>query len=114
MINTVELVFKNRDNPNIVSFSEDNVAMDFTNTTRVVLRLYNRNFVLITTVDSASSPSLITFATDKITFNINDLSVADGVLEAEVVIFDSSHPLGQVIAHPQSQVDKLSFRFVNA
>ncbi len=109
-----EIVYKNRDNPNVVSFYEDNVAMDFTSVTRVVLKLFNRTLVLQHTEDSANSPILISWATNQITFNINDLALADGSYQAEVIIYDSSHPGGQVITHPLSQVDRLTFRYVNA
>lgn len=111
---TVEVVYKNRDNPNIVAFYENNVAMVFTSVTRVVLKLYNRNFVLQATEDSNNSPVLIAWATNLITFNINDLVLADGDYPAEVIIYDSSHPAGQTIAHPHSPNDRLTFRYVNA
>lgn len=113
-MNTTEIVYKNRDNPNVVSFSEDNVAMDFSAVTRVVLKMYNRNLALQHTEDSISSPALISWATDKITFNINDIALVDGIYGASVVIYDSAHPNGQAVAHPSSPVDRLYFRFVNA
>lgn len=111
---TTEIVYKNRDNPNVVAFYEDNAAMDFSSVTRVVLRLYNMTNVLQYTEDSDFSPVLISWATNEITFNINDLVLDNGSYNAQVLIYDSSHPDGQVIAHPQSQVDKLVFRYVTA
>ena len=110
---TTEIVYKTRGNPNVVSFYEDNVAMVFTSVTRVVLKLYNRNLALQHTEDSSNSPVLISWATNVITFNINDLSLS-GTYLAEVVIYDSSHPDGQVIAHPQSNDDLLIFKYVEA
>ena len=77
-MSTTEIVYKNRDNPNAVSFYEDNVTMDFSAVTRVVLKLYNRNHVLQYTEDSSNSPVLISWATNIITFAINDLSLAVG------------------------------------
>lgn len=111
---TTEIVYKNRDNPNIVAFYEDNSAMDFSAVTRVVLKLYDRHGVLKHTEDSNTSPSLISWATNQITFNINDISLSEGKYSAQVDIYDSSHPGGQVIAHPQSNDDLLIFQLVNA
>lgn len=111
---TTEIVYKNRDNPNVVTFYEDYVAMDFTSTTRVVLKLYNSNRVLQATVDSNSSPSLISWSGSDITFNLNDLVLNSAIYQAQVIVYDSSHPDGQVIAHPRSVDDLLSFEFVNA
>jgi hypothetical protein len=111
---TTEIVYKNRDNPNVVSFFEDNVAMDFSSVTRTVLKLYNNNLALQLTEDSDNSPSLISWATNEITFNINDLVISNGRYQAEVIIYDSSHPNGQVIAHPKSAVDTLVFEYVTS
>lgn len=111
---TTEIVYKNRDNPNVVAFYEDNVAMDFSAVTRVVLNLYNNNLVLQHTEDSANSPVLMSWATNQITFNINDLPLSVGRYHAEVYVYDSLHPGGQVIAHPRSPNDRLTFEYVNA
>lgn len=111
---TNEVVYKNRDNPNIVAFYEDNVAMDFTSVTRTVLKLYNRNLVLQYTEDSDNSPVLISWATNQITFSINDLVLTNGRYNAEVIIYDPGHPDGQVIAHPRSPVDRLVFEYVTS
>lgn len=113
-MNTTETVYLSRDNTNVVAFYEDNVAMDFTGVTRVVLQLYNRNNVLQATADSNSSPTPISWATNEITFSINDVSISPGLYPAKVVIYDSTHPDGQVIAHPSSEDDLLVFRVVNA
>ena len=59
---TREIIYKSTDNDSVVSFYEDNVAMDFSAVTRVVLKLYNRLNTLQTTVDSADSPSLISWS----------------------------------------------------
>ena len=111
---TTEIVYKNRDNPNVVAFFEDNVAMDFSSVTRVVLKLFNVTNVLQYTEDSDNSPVLIAWATNEITFNINDLVLANGSYNAQVVIYDASHPAGQTIAHPQALTDRLVFRYVTA
>ena len=111
---TTEIVYKNRDNPNVVSFFEDNSAMDFSSVTRVVLKLYDRYGVAKYTEDSNTSPTLLSWATNQITFTINDISLDAGNYSAEVYIYDSSHPDGQVIAHPESQDDLLIFKLVNA
>lgn len=113
-MSTTEIVYKNRDNPNSVSFYEDNVAMDFSAVTRVVMKLYNRNLLLQHTEDSNSSPVLISWATNIITFAINDLPLAVGRYNAQVIVYDSQHPDGQTIAHPKSHNDRLIFEFVNA
>jgi hypothetical protein len=111
---TTEIVYKNRDNPISVNFYEDNVAMDFTAVTRVVLKLYNSAMTLKLTVDSSTSPAPISWATNVITFSINDESIDYGAYQAEVIVYDSSHPDGQVIAHPQSNDDLLVIKYVEA
>ena len=111
-MNTTEIVYKSKDNTNVVAFTEDNVAMDFSAVTRVILRLYNRTLTLVSTVDSNDSPSLISWATNQITFTIGSVSVDDGIYKAEVVIYDSTRPNGQAITHPESNGDKLTFRYV--
>lgn len=109
---TTEIVHKSRDNINIVAFYEDNSAMDFSAVTRVILKLYSRNSVLKHTEDSSSSPVLLSWASNQITFDIGSIDIAVGVYQAEVVIYDASHPNGQVIAHPESQDDLLIFKVV--
>jgi hypothetical protein len=118
---TTETVYKNRSNPNVVSFFEDNVAMDFSASTRLTLKLYNRNMVLQATVDTQDSPILLQTATDttvspnttnQIQFDINTLVLDDGLYLAEVIVYDASHTSGQAVAHPQSPDDLLAFKFV--
>ncbi|MFW0778492.1 MAG: hypothetical protein ACN2B6_12325 [Rickettsiales bacterium] len=111
---TTEIVYKNRDNPNVVAFYVDNVAMDFSAVTRAVLKLYNRNNVLLHTEDSSTSPSLLSWSTNEITFTLNDVVLDKGRYFAQVTVYDSTHPDGQAIAHPQSPNDRLIFEFVHA
>lgn len=111
---TTEIVYKTYDNANVVAFSEDNVAMSFAAVTRVVLKLYSRSEVLQHTEDSNTSPSLLSWASNEITFNLGGISLSVGDYLAQVVIYDSSNPNGKVIAHPQSQDDLLIFKFVTA
>lgn len=112
-MSTTEIVYKNLSNTNVVSFNEDNVAMDFTSVTRVVCKLYNRQNVLQSTIDSSDSPSLISWSGSEITFNIGSVDLT-GVYIAEVIAYDATHPNGQAIAHPRSQDDLLIFEYVAA
>ena len=111
---TTETVYKNRDNPNQVRFYEDNAAMDFSAVTRVVLDLYNAHNVKLATVDTSDSPILITYTTNVITFNLNSLALSAGRYYAKVVVYDSQHPEGQILAHPDSRDSQLVFRFTYA
>jgi len=120
---TTETVYKSRSNPNVVSFYEDNVAIDLSAATQVVLKLYNQNMVLKATHSSTDSPSLIQVTTNttvspnttnQVQFDINGITIAIGLYLAEVIVYDASHLNGQAIAHPQSPDDLLAFKFVDA
>lgn len=88
--------------------------MDFSAVTRVVLELYSNKNVLQHTEDSNNSPSLISWSSNNITFNISGLAVANGSYDSQVTIYDSVNADGQVIAHPDSPIARLVFRFVHA
>ena len=105
----IEVVYKNRDNPNTVTFKEGGVVIDFSAATRMVLSFYGSDVVADTAVDAA----LIdwTAGGGVVEFNINDLGVVAGRrLPATLIVYDPAHTDGQVIAHATSE--DLSFSFV--
>lgn len=115
-------IYKNRSNPVSALFYEDLTAIDFSGATRSVLKLYTNDGDLAATVDSNDSPSLIATGpytgvspntNNLITFTLNSLTLS-GLYYAAVIVYDASHPNGQVIAHPESDDDLLSFNFVDA
>lgn len=115
-------VYKNRSNPASALFFEDLSAIDLSGSTQVVLKLYTNDGDLAATVDSNSSPSLIATGAytgvspntnNLITFTLNSLTLS-GLYYASVIVYDALHPNGQVIAHPESDNDLLSFNFVEA
>jgi hypothetical protein len=105
----IETVYKNRDNPNTVTFKEDGAAIDFSAATRMVLSFKGSAVVADTSVDG----SLIDWSQGNgvVEFNINDIGITGGCsYSATLVVYDPAHTDGQVIVHEDSQ--SLIFSFV--
>ena len=102
-----EIVYKGADNPNSVTFYEDNVAMDFSATTRMVLTLSGAGV----TIDSDILATAIDWSagSGKVIFKLNDESIEPGLYKATLKVYDATHTSGQVIAHHES--GSLNFNF---
>ena len=107
---TVETVFKQRDNLNIVNFSDmDGNVIDFAATTRMVLKFEGSTVV----ADTAIDPTLINFSIGggDVSFQINDLLIAEGEYSASLIQYDLIHVDGQIVVHADDNF--LLFRFVD-
>lgn len=92
----IETVYKLRDNPNTVTFSEDGVLIDFSAATRMVLSFEGSVVVADTGVDA----TLIDWSAGSgvVEFNINGIDIEAGSeLFATLVVYDPLHVDGQVI-----------------
>ena len=101
-----EIVYKGADNPNSVTFYEDNVAMDFSATTRMLLTFTGSSAVVDTDIsaiiDWSSGGGLVVF-------NLNDISISSGSYTATLKVYDAAHADGQVISHALGA--EIVFRF---
>jgi len=103
-----EIVYKNADNPNIVTFFQDGVPMDFSITSRMVLTFNGAGV----SVDSNSNPPRIDWSggSGEVVFDLGDVAIAKGSYPSTLKVYDGTHPDGQVITHPQGT--GLTFKFV--
>jgi len=103
-----EIVYKNRDNPNSVLVKQNNVALDFSTITRMVLSFGGNNAI----ADSDVNSDFINwFDNGVVEFNIGGLDITTAApLSATLIAYDPSHSDGQVITHFES--NELNFRFV--
>ena len=104
----IEIVFKQRDNINTVTFTDDSGVLDFAATTRMVLKFEGST----ESVDTDIDPTFIDFSTGSgvVIFKLGTLTIADDtVLPASLINYDPAHLNGQIIVHAQSGA--LQFRF---
>lgn len=110
--NCEEVVFSGFNNVNTITVSEtvDGVTstVDFSNTTRMKVLFDKSNVV----ADSDESTDSIDWSagSGKITFRFEELNITKGRYKATLIVYDASHPDGQVYFH--SDTDGLRFRFV--
>ena len=107
----IEIVYKGRDNPNVIIVKEDGEPIDFTSTSRIVMSFEGTTVVADTWVD----PNLVDWSQGDgiLEFHLNDLPIeSDDRLSVLLIAYDPLHPDGQVLAHPYSRV--LQFRFIDA
>ena len=104
----IETVYKLRDNPNTVTFSEDGVVIDFSAATRMVLTLKRVGKIADTNDDAA----LIDWSQGGgvVEFNLNDIVITSkSDLYATLVVYDALHTDGQILAHMDDK--SLGFKF---
>ena len=104
----IEVVYKGRDNPNAVTFKEDDVVIDFSAATRMVLSFKGSDVVADTDVDS----TLIDWSSGAgvVVFNLNDLVVTTSrQLPSTLIVYDPLHTNGQVLAFMDER--SLYFKF---
>lgn len=90
-----ESIFPSRDNLALVLFKQDDVAIDFSAATRFLLTFGSD------TIDTAIDPTaiVITVVPGQLQFDLGNLTLAStGLQHATLIVFDSAHPNGQVIA----------------
>jgi len=105
---TVEIVYNDRDNENIVTFSDQNGAIDFTGYTRMLVRFDGSSVE----ADTDVTASLITGdSSGNVTFDFGALGVDAGEYPCSFIVFDGSHPNGQVLVHADE--NSLSFKFID-
>ena len=113
-MSTIEIVYKDRNNPNSVIFKEDGEPIDFNNpvaATRMVLSFKGETVIADTNVDS----SLIDWAsveleTGEVVFNLNGLDITSNkYLFSTLVVYDPAHLDGQILVHIKDGL--LKFRF---
>lgn len=114
-------VYKGADNPVSAVFYVDLRPLVMQQVNRVVLKLYTLDGDLAATFDTDINSSVMEVGENtnvspatynKINFNLND-SELSGMYNATIIIYDPLHTDGQVIAHPNSQYDLLSFIFLD-
>lgn len=108
MSSLIEIVYQGADNPNTVKFYQDNVLMDFSSVTRMVLTFFGAPNV----VDTDISPSDIDWSggSGVVEFNLNDVGISPGAYSASLKVYDLLHANGQILAHPKGA--EIIFRFV--
>lgn len=105
----MEYVFKNRDNTNVLVFSIDGTPIDFTATTRMILRFEDG-----TEVDTDVPPgdTMIDYSagSGEVTFKLGTLTIADQTIaSASLIFYDAGHTNGQIITHAANR--EMLFRF---
>ena len=108
MATVTERVFTNRDNKPSIIVSQNGIPFDFSTVTRIVLFLVEDSI----TVDSDISPTSIVWSAGngKIDFDLSGLTPTAATQTARLVVYDPSHPNGQVFIHEDNAVN-LSFKF---
>lgn len=106
-----EVVYNDTDDSNPVTFYEDGVAIDLSNTTRVVVKLEG-----LSDIDTDVTSTAVDFTTDSadgtLIFNFNDLGIDPGKYLSTTIVYDASHADGQVLTHRKGA--NLYFCFVDA
>ncbi len=107
---TVESVYKQRDNTNIVNFTDgDGVVLDFSAATRMVLKFEGT----VVEVDTDIDPTFIDFSAGggDITFKLNDVVIDAGEYSSSLIVYDPAHSDGQIIVHASE--NELFFCFID-
>lgn len=90
-----EYVYKNRDNPVVLTVKSSNSTTPLNGVTRMTVELIEARL----TFDSDLVATDITWTDTTFTLSLNDKLVS-GSQRAIVVAYDPAHPDGQVISHP--------------
>lgn len=101
---TTHTVLNGQNNPEtlIFGFKVSGVVglYDFTNTTRIVLKLYDSSDVLQVTIDTDISAAAIDWSGSpmegELVFDLGGEGIAAGKYQAKMVVYDPSKPLGQL------------------
>ena len=96
----IELVYLSRDNPVTIELREDTTLIPWAGVTRMLLTLEGSAVV----ADSDIAAELFDWTTGDgvLVLNLNDLAVTAGQYRATLVVYDATHPDGQVLVHKHS------------
>jgi len=100
-MNISEIVYQGRNNTFSLTVKQDGVGVDWSAATNFEL-----NVAGITVSSGISGDSL-----GEITFDIQSENIPIGTHVAELIVFDPSHPLGQVVFDENSE-RKIHIKFV--
>lgn len=105
----LENVFNQRDNKNIVNFSDQSGSIDFSAASRMLVKFDGS----VVEADTDIDPTLIDYSIGggDVSFSFGFLGVLEGKYPASVIVYDGSHPNGQILVHATLQ--NLFFKFVD-
>ena len=106
----IEVIYKDRSNPNTVTFYQDSVAIPFAGVTRMTCAFAGSAVI----ADSAVDPGLFDWSAGSgvVEFNFTTLALPPGTYKATLVAYDALHPAGQVLVHMRT--NELIFIVVDA
>lgn len=90
----IETVYKNRDNPNVITFKEDGIEIDFSAATRMVMSFSGSTITADSDVDSSLFDWLL--GSGQVEFNLNGIGIS-GTVSATLIVYDAGHTNGQVL-----------------